>query len=329
MNSVERTKRISMESWNHNIHLGSQMKRVLPQIGATETCVERLCENALRRLSNCLSGGFRDIEKDDAQVLPSTSHWIFHLDADTLNADDRFDACGPDGVPVVFPGRRRMWAGGSIDFLSPLRIGTNVSKSVRVVDVSEKTNDRMGKMVFVKRESVLRDDDERVCVVDTTDHVYIDESKTYDPPENPVRRCPEDFEWSRVHRADPVSLFRFSALTRNSHRIHYDLKHATRVEGYPDLVVHGPMLAMLMLESYQQRVLSALPVNGDRAEAFAGYRYTYRGLQPAFVDRAFHVAGRRLKSTENNSAAEGYEDTELVTLNDANQVCMRAVVTHL
>eukprot|EP00940_MAST-03C_sp_MAST-3C-sp2_P002656 g2656.t1 len=210
-----------------------------------------------------------------------------------------------------------MWAGGSVTFESGIPVGSRVKKTVRVSNVSKKQSKKNGDMMFVTRESVLEDDASGCLrIVDTTDHVYLS-SVGYAPPHNPpVLSDLESYPWRRQFRADPVSLFRFSALTWNSHRIHYDESHTRSVEGYPDLVVHGPMLAMLLLDLFQSSIAPVL-----QTDPYAGYTFTYRGIQPAFVGRDLAVVGKI------SDAVEG--DAELYAVNEDSEVCMRAKVTRV
>jgi 3-methylfumaryl-CoA hydratase len=270
----------------------------------------------LKRLSNCIPGGFGGERGGTrpGEHVRSCGHWLFHLDADVLNEDDYFERAGPDGVPIVFEDRRRMWAGGKIDFLSPLLVDSNVEKTVRVTKVESKNSERYGEMIFVTRESTLRttankEEVESPNIVDITNHVYLKDDALYSPPTNPIVLDPQDFEWKHSVRADPVSLFRFSALTWNSHRIHYDLNYTTQMEGYPDLVVHGPILSMLMLDLFQENTLSS-------NKPHPSYRYEYRGVQPLFLRSDINLVGRR-------DDASSYS---MYALNSSNEVCMKSTV---
>jgi 3-methylfumaryl-CoA hydratase len=198
-----------------------------------------------------------------------------------------------------------MWAGGEIDFLNPILIDSTIEKTVRVTDIQTKSSKKYDDMIFLTRESTLSSENSSPLVVEKTNHVYLKGNERYSPPLKPVVLDPHEFEWQRVVRADPVSLFRFSALTWNSHRIHYDLEHTRNVEGYPDLVVHGPILSMLMLDSFQE------------VNSWSQYRYKYRGVQPLFVTSSINIVGRR----DDTSSYKFY------ALNDSNEVCMESTVT--
>ena len=320
---------------------GSSESFALPETFSTPTSsIETIRPDVLSRLANCLPrNAWTCDEVTNGQPLRSAAHWLFHLEADILNHDDRFERAGPDGVPVCFPGYRRMWAGGSIDFVEPIYLGSDVKKEVQVVDVQKKKSARSGEMIFVKRKSVLRDaTDGRVRTIDTTNHVYVKSETRYSPRKVDKEERDDEvpiFDWSHTICADPVSLFRFSALTWNSHRIHYDVEHATKVEGYPDLVVHGPMLAILMLDSYQDHRLRAVGQNIDEeCTAFCGYRFTYQGVQPAFVNRSLTIAGSRRPGSGGSNRSGCNEsdppvDARIRATNELGELCMRATVTRL
>lgn len=185
---------------------------------------------------------------------------------------------GPDGharrgdfLPDV-PGRR-MWAGGRITWQRPLRIGETVERVSTVRSVTAKTG-RSGPLVFAVVEHRWRGP-HGPALVEEQDIVYREGAAA-----GQAAAAPDAAAWRRTWRCDPVLLFRYSALTYNGHRIHYDRAYATGVEGYADLVVHGPLLATLLLD-----------LAGSRLPAAAWRRLTFRALAPAFVDRTLHAEG--------------------------------------
>jgi 3-methylfumaryl-CoA hydratase len=193
---------------------------------------------------------------------------------------------GPDGHPArggflpPVPLPRRMWAGGEIETHAPLRVGDVVMRRSRIESVEAKQG-RSGALVFV----AVRHDyatGRGVAVSERHDIVYRDVGPAAPEAKDPggaTERRTADLDW-RVE-ADPVLLFRYSALTFNGHRIHYDHPYVTGVEGYPGLVVHGPIQASLMFN------LAA--VLGGRAPA----RFSYRGLSPLIAGGVFSVRGAR------------------------------------
>ena len=133
-----------------------------------------------------------------------------------------------------------MWAGGRLTFRHPLRIGETVRKESRVLSVEHKEG-RSGPLVFVRVGHELAND-QGLAVSEEHDIVYRDVTA---PPGAP-KPAPTGAVWERIIRPDPVLLFRYSALTFNGHRIHYDQPYVTKVEGYPGLIVHGPLIATLL-----------------------------------------------------------------------------------
>ena len=209
---------------------------------------------------------------------PLALHWC--LAPETPAAD----ALGPDGhaakggflPPVPLP--RRMWAGGEIETLAPLRVGDRVVRRETVSDVAVK-HGRTGTLCFV----TVRHEYETargLAIRDRQDIVYREASRPGDaaPTAKPV---PAEDEAAWSVEANSVLLFRYSAMTFNGHRFHYDHPYATQVEGYPGLVVHGPMQASLLLNLAAQR-LGRVPA-----------RFRYRGVAPMISGSRFAVAGRR------------------------------------
>ena len=146
--------------------------------------------------------------------------------------------------PVPLP--RRMWAGSRFAFTGPpLRIGQTIHRSSRIKSVEPKTG-TTGAMVFVTVEHTVSGPD-GVSFVEDHDIVYREAAKPGETQRDP-KPAPTDATWSKKIMADPVLLFRFSALTFNGHRIHYDQPYVTGTEGYPGLIVHGPLMGMVQIE---------------------------------------------------------------------------------
>ncbi|MFC4949684.1 FAS1-like dehydratase domain-containing protein [Pseudonocardia sp. GCM10023141] len=186
-------------------------------------------------------------------VLPPMWHW-FHLLEHPAQAE-----LGDDGHPAhgrflpPLPDRRRMFAGGLLRIHAPLRVGDEVTRRSSLVSATPKTG-RSGSMVFVKlRHEYLVGGD--VVLDEEQDFAYRSQPAGVErglptaaqPVEVPAV-APTALPWQVVLQPDAPVLFRFSALTYNTHRIHYDQPYVTGVEGYPGLVVHGPLLALLLLE---------------------------------------------------------------------------------
>jgi 3-methylfumaryl-CoA hydratase len=182
--------------------------------------------------------------------LPPLWHWVYLLDR-PAQAD--LGAAGHPlrGTIAAAPGlgRRRMWAGGRVRTSGPLRCGEPATKRSRVLSVKEKEG-RSGPLTFIVIEHRILQRD-RVVVDEQQDIVY---REAVSPPgqvpapsgAGPVVG-PATGEWAI--EVSPTLLFRFSALTYNAHRIHYDRDYATQVEGYPGLLTHGPLQALAMAEA--------------------------------------------------------------------------------
>ena len=197
-----------------------------------------------------LGGLAATLDRDEAppavgDAVPPGGHWLYFLPQAPQSE------LGPDGhprrggslPPVPLP--RRMWAGSRIEFPGVLRVGEAIRRRSRIHDVTEKSG-KSGALVFVVvRHEVLGTDG--IAVVEEQDLVYREAPDPKAPPP-PPRPAPEDAAWSKIIHPDPVMLFRYSALTFNGHRIHYDRPYAMETEGYPGLVVHGPLIATLLME---------------------------------------------------------------------------------
>jgi 3-methylfumaryl-CoA hydratase len=224
------------------------------------------------------------LDREDAPVqagdtVPPCWHWLYFLPM------PRQSDIGPDGhpqrggflPPVPLP--RRMWAGSRIRFLAPLRAGQVLRRSSRIDDVRLK-HGSAGPLVFVHVRHEIEADG-ALALVDEHDIVYRDLPLRGETPPAPMA-APADAAWSRRIVPDDVLLFRYSALTFNGHRIHYDRRYVTEVEGYPGLVVHGPLIATLLLDLLR-RELPHAAVSG----------FSFRAVKPLFDTAPFEVCGRQ------------------------------------
>jgi 3-methylfumaryl-CoA hydratase len=227
-----------------------------------------------------------DPEPRPGDALPPGWHWLYFLEAKPTSE------LGPDGhprrggflPPVPLP--RRMWAGGRIEFLQPLRIGDAIRRDSEIISVEPK-HGRSGDLVFVTVRHTISTGNE-VAVREEHDIVYRDAARPGDPPPH-AKPAPANAAWQRSLAGDPVLLFRYSALTFNGHRIHYDLDYVRNEEHYPGLIVHGPLQTTLLLDlcrRHEQR-----PVR----------RLEYRALHPVFHTERFTINGNPAGA---NSSAE-------------------------
>jgi 3-methylfumaryl-CoA hydratase len=209
-------------------------------------------------------------------------HWLYFLPVhrQSMVGSDGHPKRGGFLPPVDLP--RRMWAGSQLEFLRPLKAGSAITRLSRIESVAHKQG-RTGDLVFVKVKHEVGDV-AGVAIVERQDIVYRDHPAASEKPASP-QAAPAGAEWAREVVPDPVLLFRYSALTLNGHRIHYDRPYATGEEGYEGLVVHGPLLATLLMDSLR----SELP--GARVRSFS-----FRAIKPVVDTSPFYVCGKRDES---------------------------------
>jgi len=209
----------------------------------------------------------------DGEGLPLLWHWLYTLEkpATADLGEDGHPARGTIPAPPE-PGRRRMWAGGSVSRVSPLRVGEKATRETFVESVVDKEG-RAGRLTFVTVRHRISQSG-RLTVDERQDIVYRDLPRIADtsaaPQSTSVSVPAAEDEWQIDITS--VLLFRYSALTYNAHRIHYDREYATQVEGYPGLVTHGPLQALAMAEAARAAGLADTP----------RVRFEYRLVSPLF-----------------------------------------------
>jgi 3-methylfumaryl-CoA hydratase len=247
-------------------------------VGRTETTTDTLAAAPVRALSATL-------DRDDAGPEPGTPvpplwHWLYFL------PHARQSEIGPDGhprrggflPPVPLP--RRMWAGGRLrwDARNPLQVGQDVRRTSTIRSITHKGG-RSGELLFVLVEHRFSNE-HGVALTEEHDIVYRAAAQAGDPPA-PPQKPPAQAAWSRTIVPDDVLLFRYSALTFNGHRIHYDRRYVTEVEGYPGLIVHGPLIATLLVDLLRRSL------SGARVAAFE-----FKAVRPTFDLHPFSVHGQ-------------------------------------
>ena len=246
-------------------------------IGRTERRGDLVTPAPLAMLSATLDRD--DPEPVAGSEVPPLWHWLYFLPV------ARQSGIGPDGHPKrggflpPVPQPRRMWAGGRLAFEHPLHVGDEITRSSRIADVNVKEG-RSGALVFVTVRHEISDA-RGVALTEEHDIVYRDNPPPGPQPAAPSQPAPAGEQYSREIVPDPVLLFRYSALTFNGHRIHYDRSYVTGVEGYPGLIVHGPLIATLLVDLVRRQ----LP--GARVR-----RFRFRAVRPIFDIHRFHVCGR-------------------------------------
>lgn len=227
-------------------------------------------------------------------AIPALWHWFYflpHAAHATLSVDGH-PARGGFMPPITLP--RRMFAGARVRLLAPLRLGVPAERRAIIHDVSRKSG-RTGELAFVTVRHEVRQDNV-LCLEEEQDIVYREPGAPVPPPDvRPWADVPAETA-SRVLHADTRLLFRFSALTFNAHRIHYDREYAMRDEGYPGLVVHGPLTAMLLLQLAEAQEAHRARAEGRGVRAVASF--SFRGVAPLF-----DVAPLRLLSTRDGDHA--------------------------
>ena len=226
------------------------------------------------------------LDEDDpdpkmGDAVPPLWHWLYFLEI------ARQSGIGPDGhaergefLPAVPSLPRRMWAGSRLSFDGePLRIGEAIKRVSTIKSVETKTGST-GQMMFVTVLHAISGA-RGVSCLEEHDIVYREATRPGEQ-QRPAKPAPTDAAWKKTLAPDPVLLFRFSALTFNGHRIHYDQPYVTGVEGYPGLIVHGPLMGMLQIElgrrSHPKRTIST---------------FEFRALSPAFANAPITVGARQ------------------------------------
>ena len=210
--------------------------------------------------------------------LPSLWHWMYFwgIAPQAELGHDGHPQRGGFLPPVPLP--RRMWAGGRLRFQSPIPIGSQATRTSRILSVEAKSG-KSGALAFVTVEHQIAVEGV-IKLIEEHDIVYRDMpqpgSVAAAPPPAPTEAL-----WNKVIAPDPVLLFRYSALTFNGHRIHYDRSYVTEVEGYPGLIVHGPLIATLLIGLLAEKMPSSQLVS-----------FSFRAVSPLFDTEPFTVCGQ-------------------------------------
>ena len=277
-------------------HAAGQAK-LAEWIGRTESAEDTANPWPVAALRAVLDGG---AASDRGDELPPGGHWLYFLKAAPASQ------LGPDGHPkvggflpaVALPWR--MWAGGRLTFHRPVRVGERLRRVSEIIAVKERTG-RSGPLVFVTVRHTIGSD-AGAAITEEHDIVYRG-GPAFEP--QPPEPAPASATWARELVPDAVLLFRYSALTFNGHRIHYDADYCRDDCGYPGLVVHGPLIATLLMDLAQR----AKP---DMRLATFGFR----AVRPLFAGRPMTL----------NARAEG-NGLALWAADDAGALAMRAEAT--
>jgi 3-methylfumaryl-CoA hydratase len=246
--------------------------------GRVESRIDQVTAAPIAALSATLDR--RDPFPRPGDPVPPLWHWLWFLPL------YRQSELGPDGhsnhsdflPPAPLP--QRMWAGSRFEFRGTLRVGDTIARRSQVVDVQQKQG-RTGPLVFVLARHDISNAG-GIAITEEQDIVYRANPFTGDAAPAPEpRQAPSNSAWERTVVPDDVLLFRYSALTFNGHRIHYDRRYATEVAGYPGLVVHGPLIATLLID--------LLRCNLPQASLS---RFEFRAVSPLFDTSPFTICGK-------------------------------------
>lgn len=221
----------------------------------------------------------------DGTELPHCAHWVYFTDAIPYSdiGVDGHERKGDFLPPVELP--KRMWAGGSLEFKKPLKAGTPAEKKSTIISIDEKEG-KTGKLCFVTIRHQISSLG-TIAIDEVQKLVYREGSEE---GAHPIRTEPLDIDpdWKKTIKPDSVQLFRFSALTFNSHRIHYDLDYVKKLEGYPNLVVHAPFILLLLLDAFKHKY------DGKLIE-----HLEYSAIGPIYLGEQMTISG---KSVDNHKA---------------------------
>jgi 3-methylfumaryl-CoA hydratase len=244
-------------------------------IGRVETVEQTVSPDQVAMLSATLD---RERPPLPGEPLPLLWHWIHALPI------HRQSQLGADGHPRrgVFlppiPLERRMWAGSRVRFLAPLRVGGTLSRVSTIKNITTKAG-RSGPLFFVNVEHRIGGPD-GPAIEEEQDIVYRDFPEPGEPAAPATSLSDESCDWSETLTPDTVLLFRYSAAMFNGHRIHYDRDYAVKVEGYPGLVVPGPLTATLAMEAFRRQLPGPVET------------FSFRGVKPLFDGNPITLRGR-------------------------------------
>ena len=224
----------------------------------------------------CSTIGSNPVELQPGSHLPPCWHWLYFnrgakpecLRIDGTYADNEY-------MPPI-PSPRRMWAANKIEIDKPLTIGCTAKRITTIEEIIEK-NGASGRLIFLRERTEITDENGG-SLIDWRTLVFRGEAKKLEKKKNnPV---PKVGSWSQIINPDPILLFRYSALTFNSHRIHYDRDYTTNIEGYPELLVHAPLVATLLLNLLRREI----PIAEVK-------EINLRATAPIFSNQPFSVNG--------------------------------------
>lgn len=295
-------------------------------VGRRQESRDTISPVQVRQMAATLDDAER-LREPGSAPLPAGWHWLYFnpLEVQSRLGDDGHPQRGDFLPPVALP--RRMWAGSRLQWQRAFTVGREVRKASEIVSVSRK-HGRSGEMVFVT-VGHRYSDDEGLLLEEEHDIVYREapgsaEREALAETGRRIARREHAFErqgeFTREVRADEVLLFRYSAATFNGHRIHYDLDYCRDVEGYPGLVVHGPLIATLLLDFLERELLAQLG-----ATFVTGFQF--RALRPTFHLSEFHLHARIEGRIEGTGGGDGSRQVALWSTNNLGEVGLDALAS--
>ena len=260
------------------------LKNLQKWIGNTENAEEEIELWPVTAMMAALDVPVEDWPKRGA-ILPPTAHWNYFV---PRVPQSKIDSDGHpqrgDFLPPI-PLPRRMWAGSRIKYYNPMIIGEKIKKTSSVQDVKVKDG-KSGPLAFVTVKHVYANAS-GVALEEEQELVYRDNPPTATGvPERKL--SPSGAVWSKEIYPDTSLLFRYSAVTFNAHKIHYDYPYATEIEGYPALIVHGQLIATFLLDNWQRN-------NPNDTVT----QFSFKAMSPLFCGETFKVEGKPT-GTDNN-----------------------------
>lgn len=246
----------------------------------------------------------RDPPPRDGDAIPEGWHWSYFLETAPASdlARDGHAKRGDFLPPVTLP--RRMWAGGRLEFRRPIHIGEHLSRESEILSVEPKSG-KSGSLVFVTVRHTVSASNE-TAVVEEHDIVYREAAQPGTPAVT-GKPAPANAAWRHEVMPDEAMLFRYSALIFNAYRIHYDIDYCRKEEGYPGLIVHGPLQTTLLLDLSRRN--AGKPVR----------KLDYRALSPLFHNEKLTVGG--IPSSDGATA-------QLWTAGPSGNIAMMGTVTY-
>lgn len=252
------------------------MQKFSEWIGKKQISEDRCDQRSIQMLQALLNQKNQPI-----QEVPHLFHWMNfpHVVNQSEIGSDGHPQKGDFLPPIPFP--RRMWAGSRLEFIQPILVGQNLRRVSEIEDIQFKQG-KNGALYFVTLNHLIYADDVLV-IKEQQDIVYKQDTPPTPPSStiNPPSISPElNYSFKQQYTLDTTALFRYSALTFNGHKIHYDRSYATQIEGYPGLVVHGPLLATLLMQTLHDKYPDKII-----------HKFEFRAIKPVFDFNEFYICG--------------------------------------